>query len=325
MSEGRTVLLTGATAQVGLHLLRPFQAAGFTTLALSRSAPASKQTGPTGSPQIHWLQPDQFQLHMQNRGLRSDDTVFSPDILVSAGPLELAVEWLVCCPGLRQLVCLSTTSIFSKVQSGSTFEREQVAAILQAETQLKRLCLDRGLDLCLFRPTLIYGCGMDENISRMAHFIRKFGFLPVAGRAPGLRQPIHVADLAELMMRACTSAPKGQHEFNVTGGSTLSYREMATKVFRALGKPERIVSLPPALLKHMVAAVGLLAGGKRPDPAMVERQNVDLVFDDAETRRFFRFQPRGFEPAPKDFRLPAEIAGILPDWLRRSLDDSSRE
>ncbi len=315
MNEVPTVLLTGATAQVGLHLLPELQAAGYCTLALSRRVPA-KDTPLRVEPRgIEWFAPEQLQQWME--GLQQDSAARTqgPGILVSAGPITLAFDWLEWCKSIKQIVCLSTTSIHTKADSASGFERQQIAGILQAEKQLNDLCAARGIGLRIFRPTLIYGCGMDENISRMAAFIRKFGFLSVAGRAAGLRQPIHVADLAGLMARAVQSELKGQHAFNVAGGSTISYREMAASVFRALGKPVRLVSLPPALLGLVLAVAARLPGLEGLNAAMAWRQNVDLVFDDSEARRVFGFQPRSFVPGVADFRLPAVISGHLPHWL----------
>ena len=301
--ETSTVLLTGATAQVGLHLLPALQAAGFRTLALSRKIRQGKASDQLEIERIRWLHPDQF---------RDSDSVTVPEKLISAGPISLAVELLQCCHSIQQVVCLSTSSVFSKAGSGNRAEREQIAEILQAEQQLQELCAARKLGLCLLRPTLIYGCGMDENISRMAAFIRRFGFLPLAGKATGMRQPIHVADLAALMLRVCQSELPGYSSFVVAGGSTLSYRDMAAKIFQALGKPVRMPGLPAGLLANMANLMGNLRGMKGLNAAMVVRQNQDLVFDDRDVRQTFDFQPRAFDPGPDDFTLPAQLQRYLP-------------
>ncbi len=315
MNEVPTALLTGATSQVGLHLLPELQVAGFCTLALSRRVPANETPLRAEPGGVHWFAPGPLRQWLERLRQDSPANLPTPDILVSAGPITFALDWLERCKGIKQIVCLSTTSIFTKADSSSETERQQIAIILQAENHLTELCAERGIGLRIFRPTLIYGCGMDENISRMAAFIRKFGFLPVAGRAAGLRQPIHVADLAGLMARAIQSEFKDQRAFNVAGGSTISYREMAASVFRALGKPERLVSLPPALLGFVLPVAGKLPGLGGLNAAMAGRQNVDLVFDDSEARQVFGFQPRSFAPGPADFRLPAVISDHAPHWL----------
>lgn len=313
MTAFRTALLTGATAQVGLHLLPELRKAGFHVIALSRQAPAIATSAATND--IQWFQPEPFRRVLQHRGQKDMAPIQEPEVLVSAGPIALAVEWLEHCTGIKQVIALSTTSIYSKADSENESERQQIAGIIQAEQQLAGLCTTRGIDLMVFRPTLIYGCGLDENISRMAAFIRRFGFLPLASPASGLRQPVHVADLADLIVRACHHAPAGQHTLAVAGGSRLSYRAMAVRVFAALGKPVRLVSLPPSLLSVVLAVASKLALVRGLNPAMIRRQNMDLIFDDSEARRLFGFQPREFAPGLADFSLPENIRDQLPRWL----------
>jgi nucleoside-diphosphate-sugar epimerase len=64
------------------------------------------------------------------------------------------------------------------------------------------MCALRQLVLTLLRPTLIYGCGLDQNISRLARIIRLCRCMLVAGQARGLRQPVHADDLAALAVAA---------------------------------------------------------------------------------------------------------------------------
>lgn len=327
MTQTETVLLTGASAQVGLHILPRLLDAGFDTCALSRQLGRQprRQLGrqPSSSIQqtvikdsrsgarLSWFSPDQFTAMVSDENSSRTIPWQRPEILISAGPINLAIQWLDCCRSLRKLVCLSTTSVFSKADSSDQAELAQIAEIIQAERQLITVCFERNVDLTILRPTLIYGCGMDENISRLAQFIQRFGFLPLAGASKGLRQPLHVADLAELMVLLARSEMSGRKDYTVTGGSTLSYRDMVAKIFRALGKTERLLSLPPRLLANAVAVAGKLTSTKSLNAAMVLRQNQDLVFDGFAIQQRFGFKARAFEPSLEDFQLPAELQQFL--------------
>lgn len=312
MSKAPAVLLTGATAQVGLHILRDLLNARINTIALSRKVIARQQINHSSGARVAWYHPEPFKALISNDPLQTEADFARPECLLSAGPIKLAEMWLDRCESLQRIVCLSTSSVFSKADSAHSAEREQIEEILQSEKRLKSTCLSRGIGLVLLRPTLIYGCGQDENISRMAQFIGRFGFVPLAGEAKGLRQPIHVADLAQLMVTIAQTRISGQSSFEVAGGSTLTYRDMAARVFSALGKPQRLFSLPPALLARSVALASKLPGMGGLNAQMVLRQNQDLVFSDLDIRQCYDFQPRGFYPVADDFRLSAEIRQLLP-------------
>lgn len=325
MKQTATVLLTGASAQVGLHILPKLLEAGFDTIAPSRQLSKQPSSGSRRQPvmdhasgaRLSWVSPGQLEELYRDKGPESaarlpDRKMPGPKILISTGPIKLAIHMLEQVPSLQRVVCLSTTSVFSKAHSSDQTEKRQIEEIILAEQQLLTQCSKRNIELAILRPTLIYGCGMDENISRLAKFIQQFGFLPLAGAAKGLRQPLHVADLAELMVHIAFAESPGQGSFAVAGGSTLSYRAMAAKTFKALGKAERLISLPPRLLATAVSVAGKMTGSKALNAAMVLRQNHDLVFDDAEIRQRFAFKPRAFEPTSEDFKLPVELQQYLP-------------
>jgi uncharacterized protein YbjT (DUF2867 family) len=307
------VLLLGGTAQVGLHVLAKLLEAEVNTIALSRSPQSPQHRTHTSGAAVWWL-PEGY---LRNEGDFHDSNTLenlpAPDWLISAGPIRIAIESLQRFGQLQQVVCLSTSSVMTKTDSGDPIEREQIQQILQAEKQLEAICSARKIGLVILRPTLIYGCGMDENISGMARFIERFGFLPLAGDARGLRQPIHVADLAELMVLIATTGVADRNVYTVVGGSTLTYRDMAAGVFRALGKKERLISVPPGLLASGVSIARKLFGMKHLNAQMVLRQNLDLVFDDQPVRQRYNFQSRAFQPRSADFSLPAELRSYLPD------------
>lgn len=305
--------MLGGTAQVGLHVLANLLEFGLDTVALSRKLQSLQQRAHSNGATVWWLSPRHFS-EMAGNSYSSDVGSFpAPEWMISTGPIWLANEYLERCPKLQRAVCLSTSSVLSKADSDDALERQLIEKILREEDRLIRTCASRDIDLVILRPTLIYGCGRDENISRMAQFIKRFGFLPLAGKAQGLRQPIHVADLAELMVKVAMSEMTGQQTYNVAGGSTLTYREMASYVFHALGKRARLVSLPDSLLASGARVARTLFGMDGLNAQMVLRQNRDLVFDDRPVRQRYGFHPREFRPGPADFELAGEVSRYLPD------------
>jgi nucleoside-diphosphate-sugar epimerase len=289
------VLLLGARSQIGVFAIPRLLAAGYRVQAVSRDP------RPGAFPAFEGL--DWVSL----RELAARPAAFSA--LVSAGPIELARDAVRRIDELQRAVVFSTSSVFTKQESTDPRERSQIRGILDAEDELRRMCAERGISLCLLRPTLVYGCGLDRNVTRLANWLRRWRFLPVAGRAAGLRQPVHADDLAMAAVAALAALrpSKGEQlDFILCGGSTVSYREMARRIGEGIGFKARLIPVPPAMLTGVAAWLERLPGETRIRAAMVRRQNADLVFDDHAARERLGFAPRPFGPSAADFRMPSE-------------------
>lgn len=187
-----------------------------------------------------------------------------------------------------------------------------MARIREDEARLKECCETNGIALLLLRPTLIYGCGLDRNISLLARFGKRFGFIPLAGKAPGLRQPVHADDLAAVAVDALLAEQPVQMESMACGGSTLAYAEMAVRIAAACGDGVRTLQLPPALLIAAVSMAAVFPAFGGVNSEMVRRQKIDMVFDDKPLRGLLDFQPRPFHPRPGDFQVPVEAMCFQP-------------
>jgi len=199
--------------------------------------------------------------------------------------------------GCRRLVALSSTSRFTKRAAADPAERALAARLEAAEDAVLGWAADRGAVATLLRPTLVYDGLHDHNVARIAAVIRRCGWFAVVGRAAGLRQPVHAADVAAAAV-AALDAPTPRPAYELSGGETLPYREMVRRVFAWLGRPPRILSVPEAAVR---AALPLVArSGRLTSLASVGlRMNDDLVFDHAAATADLRFQPRPFAlPSP---------------------------
>lgn len=211
--------------------------------------------------------------------------------------------------GARRIVVLSSTSRFTKVGSGDTAENVIAAKLIDGEARVRAWAEGRGIEWVILRPTLIYGRGRDKNITEMARFIRRFGFFPVLGKATGLRQPIHAADVAGACVAALTAPEAANRAYNISGGETLVYRDMVARVFAALGRRTRLLTVPLWAFRLALAVLRRLARYRHWSPAMAERMNRDLVFDHSEAARDLGFKPRVFALAAED--LPPVVGGAV--------------
>jgi nucleoside-diphosphate-sugar epimerase len=200
----------------------------------------------------------------------------------------------------KRVVALSSTSRFTK--TGSSYPAEQAVAqrLAHGEARFREWAEASGVDWTILRPTLIYGRGRDKNIAEIARFIRRFGFFPLLGKGTGLRQPIHADDVAGACLSAMKSPAAVKQAYNISGGETLCYREMVHRVFLAVHRRTRMVSIPLTVLRLALICLHLLPRYRHWSIAMAERMNRDLVFEHSEATRDFGFSPRSFQPTPKD-------------------------
>ncbi|MDX5363436.1 MAG: hypothetical protein LPJ91_04695 [Pseudazoarcus pumilus] len=133
----------------------------------------------------------------------------------------------------------------------------------------------------------------------IARFVRSFGSFPVLGAAVGWRQPVHADDVAAACV-AALSAPVAGRACNLSGREALSYRTMVERVFAALGRPPRVVSVPVGLLRVAVPPARFLPRYRHLTLEMPYRMNRDLVFDHADATRDLGFAPRAFALSADD-------------------------
>lgn len=292
MAELRVGVL-GASSLVGRCVLPLLRAARRQVVAFSRK-PVESTDG------VEWreLFPSPPAPHLPN----SPQGVRGMGCWICVAPIWVLPDYfpLIEASGARRVVALSSTSRFTKVGSGDTAENAIAAKLIDAEARVQAWAESRGVEWVVLRPTLIYGQGRDKNISEMARFIRRFGFFPLLGSAQGLRQPIHAEDVAAACVAALQAPGAANRAYNLSGGETLAYREMVARVFAALGRPARLVTVPLWAFRLAVAVLRRLPRYRHWSAAMAERMNRDLVFDHAEAARDFGFKPRGFALAAED-------------------------
>jgi nucleoside-diphosphate-sugar epimerase len=275
-----TVGVLGANSLVGSGLLPLLVENGWEVMAFSRYAPNHQD-----QPNISWLAP--------GGQLLGGKSIPSWICLAPIWILPNYFDWLIEC-GAKNVVALSSTSRFTKVDSSDLVEQALAQKFTDSEELLADWAKSHGVAWTVLRPTLIYGFGLDKNVSQIARLIRRFGFFPLLGEARGLRQPIHLQDLAATCVAALERPATKNRAFNLSGAEILPYREMVNRVFAALGKQPRFVRSPLWVFRLLVAMMRVLPRFRNWSPAMVERMNRDMVFDHSEATQELGFAPRGF-------------------------------
>jgi len=203
--------------------------------------------------------------------------------------------------GAKRVVALSSTSIFTKKHSSDSAEQKIAEKLQRGERALIEWAEANDIHWIILRPTLIYGHGLDRNISEIARIISRFGFFPLLGKATGLRQPVHAQDVASACVAALLRHEVNNRSYELSGGEQLTYREMVSRIFHALGKSERFIPIPLPIFKFAVLCLRVFPRFRHWRAAMAQRMNNDLVFDHSCAAKDLNFTPRLFNIRKCDF------------------------
>lgn len=289
MDEWVPTGLLGANSLVGECVIPRLSQDGRHTVAFSRHPPGGKaEAGVT------WLR--------LSAPLPTCAEVSSIKDWLCVAPIWVLPQYfgMIGAFGARRVVALSSTSLFVKGDSSDHGEQDMARRLAEGERALRAWAEAQGVEWVILRPTLIYGCGRDKNLSEIVRFVRRWDFFPLMGQAEGLRQPVHAEDVATACVSALTRQAAANRTYNLSGGETLAYREMVCRVFGALGKLPRLVTIHRWLFRLGVTASHLLPRYRHWTVEMAERMNRDLVFDHADAARDLGFSPRPFRLSPED-------------------------
>lgn len=269
-----TVVVFGASSQIGHFLLPRLRAQGETIVALSRR-PRPAVEG------VRWLQgdlPDQV------------PAVGQPSAVISFGPLGAFAQWLASA-GLAsstRVIATSSMSAESKQASEVVAERQLSQMLRDGEAAVAAACHRLGMAWTIFRPTLIYGAGIDKSLSPIARRASRLHVFPLpAGR--GLRQPVHADDIAAAVVAALDHPDAAGRVLPLGGGERLSAGEMFARVRRSLETATVPLPIPAVLLRAARHAVPRLRGP-------LTRLEADLIADNGEVQRLLGVTPRPFRP-----------------------------
>lgn len=282
-----SVIVSGATSQVGFFLLPRLIDSRYHIHALSRKNPDSSHFV---NPLITWHQID------LSKGLQRLNIKEAP-YYIHLAPLWLLPNFIEDLSSLRihHITALSSTSRFSKLNSNDSYEHEIVKKLADAEENCITECNSRRIQWTLLRPTMIYGCGMDRNVTMVARFITRFGFFPLVGSGKGYRQPVHADDIAGACMAVMNCPTALNRTYNLSGGQILTFKEMVEAIFSALGKKPRIVSIPLKLALLLMYGATLIPAYRHLNKEMIVRVNQDICFDSSDAARDFGYSPRKFQ------------------------------
>lgn len=153
---------------------------------------------------------------------------------------------------------------------------------MEAEQVLRALASETGMELVIIRPVLVYGPGVKANFRSMMNWLSRGVPLPL-GAILNKRSLVALDNLVDLILTCLNHPAAANQTFLVSDGEDLSTSELLQRMGTALGKPARLLPVPPMLLE---AGASLL--GKR---AVAQRLCGSLQVDISKTREVLGWQP----------------------------------
>ncbi|MEO8001897.1 MAG: hypothetical protein ABI644_08475 [Arenimonas sp.] len=275
------LLVFGLSGQVGDALLALLRDSGYSVTAVSRQKKNDEKN-------IEWRQSGFADFEPREKNYHA---------IISLGPLDAFSTWLtssVC--SAKKIIALSSTSIVTKKNSPDSNERNLADVLEQSEQLLIRHSEKINAGLIVLRPTLIYGIGRDQSLSRWLNVAKRLKFVVLPSNAGGLRQPVHVADVAYAVFSALKLENTSRLILDLPGGEVLAFDEMLLRSLRARFPGTKVLRIPDFIFRILIELASFTSVGRGLGPGFFARLGEDWVFDVIPARTMLGYDPRPFSP-----------------------------
>lgn len=167
---------------------------------------------------------------------------------------------------------------------------------LRSKGEAERIVLESGLDVTVFRPSVIFGPD-DSFLNLFAGLARLLPVLVLA-RPDARFQPVYVGDVAESFVRALEDIKTFGRRYDLCGPQRYTLRQLVAWVARTIGCPRLIIGLNRPLSYAQAFAMELLP------VKLMTRDNVRSMEIDSISDSVFPFGIR-----------PQALEAVAPSWL----------
>lgn len=152
----------------------------------------------------------------------------------------------------------------------------------EAEQQLKQISSETGLELVIIRPPLVYGKGAVGNFAKLLKLSSTGLPLPF-GSINNKRSMIYVKNLVDFILYCAKHPNAANQTFLISDNDDVSLKRVIATIRDSLGKPKRLVPVPPSLFRLAAKVTG--------KNAVVDRLIGDLQIDCSKSVSLLDWQP----------------------------------
>lgn len=168
-----------------------------------------------------------------------------------------------------------------------------------AEAELRTLASETAMELVIIRPPMVYGPGVKGNFAAMMRAVARGLPLPFGAVTDNRRSLVGLDNLVDLLVTCIDHPAAANQTFMVSDGEDLSTADLLRRLGVAMGKPARLLNIPPALLGAAAAMIG-----KR---TVAQRLLGNLQVDISHTCRTLGWKP----PVSVDEGLRRAVQGAM--------------
>ncbi len=273
------LLIFGLSGQVGDALLPLLRDSQYQVTAISRQKNVNEQN-------IVWQQ-------AEFSNFKSSEEYY--DAIISLGPLDAFSNWLLSSNiKTQKIIALSSTSIITKKNSPDPNERKLAQVLHESEQRLVQHAEKAVRNLIILRPTLIYGMGRDQSLSRWLRIAKRYKFVLLPKNAAGLRQPVHAADVAYAVIKAMELHRSDRLILNLPGGETLGFDQMLLRALQKDSPKTPVLRIPDFLFQLLLRFAVFSGQANGLGAGFFARLSEDWVFDPIPARMTLDYRPRPF-------------------------------
>jgi len=244
------VLVTGASGFIGTALVPRLRAAGHRPRLMLRTAAGALAPG------TEIVRGDLADAASVRAAVAGMDAVVHLGAATSGGRLDPATAYRVNVGGASALIEACRSAGCRRVIVFSTQHVHLPHPGLYGRTKriADWLFADSGLAVTTLRPSLVYGPGRRGVFVKLAGLVRRLPVIPVIGRGAWHLRPVHVDDVADIVVEALGRPELAGRTYDLGGPDRVTYTEFLAAICTAFGRPFRRVHLPLAV-SFVLAAV----------------------------------------------------------------------
>lgn len=194
--------------------------------------------------------------------------------------------------GVRRFIFISSIKVNGEeTQPGRSYTAEDSPgpvdayglSKLEAESGLRELARQTGMEVVIIRPVLVYGPGVKANFRAMTRAIHRGLPLPFGAVDKNRRSLVALDNLVDLIVTCIDHPAAANQTFLVSDDEDLSTSELLRRTAFAMGRRARLIPVPATLL---TMTLGML--GKH---AVAHRLTKSLQVNMAKTRSLLGWKP----------------------------------